>query len=166
MAKVTHNGKPVNTNGELPAKGSQAPNFHLVDASLNDVYLETYKGKKKLINIVVSLDTGICERSAKTLAEVAPRHTDTVFLTVSADLPFAQARACKPGTAPNAFTLSMMRSRNFAKDYGVLLTDGVLAGVCSRAVVVLDVNDKVLYTQLVPEIASDPNLDAAIAALK
>lgn len=166
MAKVTHNGKPVNTNGELPAKGSKAPSFHLVDANLNDVHLETYKGKKKLINIVVSLDTGICERSAKTLAEVAPRHPDTVFLTVSADLPFAQARACKPGTAPNAFTLSMMRSRNFAKDYGVLLTDGVLAGICARAVVVLDANDKVVYTQLVPEIASDPNLDAAIAALK
>ena len=166
MAKITLNGKPVNTNSEMPKNGTQAPNFHLVDADLNDVFLETYKGKKKLINIAVSLDTGICERSAKTLAEVAIKHPDTVFLTVSADLPFAQARVCKPGTAPNAFTLSMMRSRNFAKDYGVLQTDGPMAGICARAVVVLDANDKVVYTQLVPEIATDPNLDAAIAALK
>ncbi len=166
MAQVTLKGTPIKTNGDMPKKGSSAPDFLLVDANLNDVALATYKGKKKLINIVVSLDTGICEQSAKTLAEVASKYPDTVFLTVSSDLPFAQARVCKPGTAPNAFTLSMMRSRNFAKDYGVLQTDGPMAGICTRAVVVLDANDKVLYTQLVPEIATDPNLDAALAALK
>ena len=166
MAKITFKGNTVNTNGELPKKGTQAPGFHLVDASLNDVTLATYQGKKKLLNIVPSLDTGICATSAKTFDEAAPARKDTVFLTISADLPFAQGRFCKAENVNNVMTLSMMRSRNFAKDYGVLMTDGPLAGICARAVVVLDANDKVLYTELVPEIAQEPNYAAALAALK
>ena len=166
MAKITFKGNTVNTNGELPKKGTQAPGFHLVDAGLNDVTLATYRGKKKVLNIVPSLDTGVCATSAKTFDEAAPARKDTVFLTISADLPFAQGRFCKAENVNNVMTLSMMRSRNFAKDYGVLMTDGPLAGICARAVVVLDANDKVLYTELVPEIAQEPNYQAALAALK
>lgn len=166
MAKITFKGNTVNTNGELPKKGGQAPDFHLVDAGLNDVTLATYRGKKKLLNIVPSLDTGICATSAKTFDKAAAARKDTVFLTISADLPFAQGRFCKAENVNNVTTLSMMRSRNFAKDYGVLMTDGPLAGICARAVVVLDASDKVLYTELVPEIAQEPNYEAALAALK
>lgn len=166
MAKITFKGNPINTNGELPKKGTQAPAFHLVDTSLNEVTLATYSGKKKVLNIVPSLDTGICATSAKTFNEAAPARKDTVFLTISADLPFAQGRFCKAENVTNVITLSMMRSRNFAKDYGVLMTDGPLAGICARAVVVLDTNDKVIYTELVPEIAQEPNYEAALAALK
>lgn len=166
MAKVTFKGNAVNTSGELPKNGAQARDFHLVDANLNDVSLATYRGKKKVLNIVPSLDTGICAISAKTFDEAAPKHKDTVFLTISADLPFAQARFCKAENVTNVITLSMMRSRNFAKDYGVLMTDGPLAGICARAVIVLDTNDKVIYTELVPEIAQEPNYATALAALK
>ena len=166
MAKITFKGNTVNTNGELPKKGTQAPGINLVDAGLNDVTLANYKGKKKVLNIVPSLDTGICATSAKTFDEAAPGSKDTVFLTISADLPFAQGRFCKAENVNNVITLSMMRSRNFAKDYGVLMVDGPLAGICARAVVVLDANDKVIYTELVPEIAQEPNYAAALAALK
>lgn len=166
MAKITFKGNAVNTNGELPAKGTTAPDFQLVDGSLNDVRLANYKGKKKLLNIVPSLDTGICAMSAKKFNDVAGKHADTVFLTISADLPFAQGRFCSAENVKNVITLSMMRSRNFAKDYGVLMTDGPLAGICARSIVVLDANDKVIYTQLVPEIAQEPNYDMALTALK
>lgn len=166
MAKITFKGNAVNTNGELPAKGTTAPDFQLVDGGLNDVRLANYKGKKKLLNIVPSLDTGICAMSAKKFNDVAGKHTDTVFLTISADLPFAQGRFCSAENIKNVITLSMMRSRNFAKDYGVLMTDGPLAGICARSIVVLDANDKVIYTQLVPEIAQEPNYDMALTALK
>lgn len=166
MAKITLKGNVVNTNGELPKKGTQAPAFHLVDANLNEVTLATYPGKKKVLNIVASLDTGTCAISAKAFNEAAPARKDTTFLTISADLPFAQGRFCKAENVTNVITLSMMRSRNFAKDYGVLMTDGPLAGICARAVVVLDANDKVIYTELVPEITQEPNYEAALAALK
>ncbi len=166
MAKVTLKGSAINTNGELPKKGAQAPGFHLVDANLVDVTLATYKGKKKLLNIVPSLDTGVCATSMKTFNEAAPTYKDTTFLTISADLPFAQGRFCKAENVSNVLALSMMRSRNFAKDYGVLMTDGPLAGICARAVVVLDASDKVIYTELVPEITQEPNYAAALAALK
>ena len=166
MAKITFKGNAINTNGELPKKGTQAPAFHLVDANLNEVTLATYPGKKKVLNIVPSLDTGICAISAKTFNEAAPARKDTTFLTISADLPFAQGRFCKAENVANMITLSMMRSHNFAKDYGVLMTDGPLAGICARAVVVLDANDKVIYTELVPEITQEPNYEAALAALK
>lgn len=166
MAKITHQGNPINTNGNLPKKGDKAPDFQLVEANLNVVTLANYKGKKKLLNIVPSLDTGICSMSAKKFNEHAPKYPDTVFLTISADLPFAQARFCNAEKLSNIVTLSMMRSRNFAKDYGVLIEDGLLAGICARAIVVIDANDRVSYTQLVPEIAQEPDYDAALAALK
>jgi thiol peroxidase len=166
MAKLTLKGTPINTNGELPNVGSQAPEFHLVDADLKDVRLADFKGKKKLLNIVHSLDTGVCATSTKKFNDFAKTRSDVTVLTISADLPFAQKRFCAAENIDRVKTLSMMRSRNFAKDYGVLVQDGPIAGICARSVVVLDENDKVLYTEQPQEVTSEPNYDAAIAALK
>lgn len=165
MATVTLHDNPCNTNGSLPAVGSTAPDFNLVTKDLADVSLGTYAGKKKLISIVPSLDTGVCAASTKIFNERIKGRGDVVALVVSADLPFAQGRFCGAEGIDNAVTLSMMRSRNFAKDYGMLLVDGPLAGITARGVVVLDASDKVVYTQLVPEITTEPDYDAAIAAL-
>ncbi|MEZ5581748.1 MAG: thiol peroxidase [Candidatus Competibacteraceae bacterium] len=165
MATVTFKGTEFHTTGELPAVGTQAPDFKLVDGTLNDVGLAKFAGKKKLLNIVPSLDTPVCGLSTMKFSNYAKNHPDTVVLVISADLPFAQGRFCSGEKLDNIETLSMMRSRNFAKDYGVLLEDGPLAGLTSRAVVVLDENDKVVYGQLVPEIAEEPDYDAALKAL-
>jgi thiol peroxidase len=165
MATITLHGNAINTNGELPAVGSQAPDFHLVDGELNDVRLSNYAGKKKLLNIVPSLDTGVCATSTKQFNEAAAGHDNAVILVISADLPFAQGRFCSAESVDKVVPLSMMRSRNFAKDYGVLIADGPLAGITARAVVVLDESDKVVYTELVPEIGQEPNYKAALAAL-
>ncbi len=165
MATITLKGNVIHTNGDLPAVGSAAPDFHLVDKDLNDVKLGNYKGKKKLLNIVPSLDTSVCATSTKKFNDYAKGRDDLVILTVSADLPFAQGRFCKAEGIDNVVTLSMMRSRNFAKDYGVLIQDGPLAGITARAVVAIDDHDRVVYTELVPEIAQEPNYDKALAAL-
>lgn len=165
MAKITLHGNPFETNGELPAAGSTAPDFVLVDKDLNNVSLATYAGKKKLLNIVPSLDTPVCATSTKKFNEAMAGKPDAVALVVSADLPFASGRFCSAEGIDNVLTLSMMRSRNFGKDYGVLINDGPLAGITARAVVVLDQDNKVVYTQLVPEIAQEPDYEAALAAL-
>jgi len=165
MATITLKGEAIHTNGELPAVGGAAPDFHLVDKDLNDVRLGSYQGKKKLLNIVPSLDTSVCATSTKKFNDYAKGRDDLVILTVSADLPFAQGRFCKAEGIDNVITLSMMRSRNFAKDYGVLIQDGPLAGITARAVVAIDDHDRVVYTELVPEIAQEPNYDKAMAAL-
>ena len=166
MAKVTLQGNPVSLVGELPKVGSKAPDFQLTDADLGDVTLATFKGKKKLLNIVPSLDTPVCATSTKKFNEQAGKHGDTVILAVSADLPFAQKRFCSAENTDSVKTLSMMRDRNFAKDYGVLIQDGPLKGITARAVVVIDEHDKVKYTELVPDITHEPDYDKALAALK
>ena len=165
MATVTLHGDECNTNGELPAVGSTAPDFYLVDGKLNDVHLADYSGKKKLLNIVPSLDTPTCATSTRKFNEKMAGRDDVVVLVVSADLPFAQGRFCEAEGIKNVTTLSMMRTRRFARDYGVLIADGPLAGVTARAIVVVDENDKVVYTELVPEIGDEPNYEAAITAL-
>ncbi|HSH30616.1 MAG TPA: thiol peroxidase [Thiohalobacter sp.] len=165
MAQITLEGNPINTIGELPAVGSQLPDFKLVDKDLNDVSLAGFKGKKKLINIVPSLDTGVCATSTRKFDQLAGGRDDVVVLTVSADLPFALGRFCSAENIDKVQTLSMMRDRNFGKDYGVLITDGPLAGINSRAVVVADENDRVVHTEQVPEITQEPDYDKAIAAL-
>jgi thiol peroxidase len=165
MATITFQGNEIHTSGELPATGAQAPDFHLVDGELNDRRLADYAGRKKLLNIVPSLDTGVCATSTKKFNEAAASRDNVVMLVISADLPFAQGRFCGAEGVDKVIPLSMMRSRNFAKDYGVLMVDGPLAGITARAVVVLDENDKVVYTQLVPEIAQEPDYEAALAAL-
>jgi thiol peroxidase len=165
MATITLKGNSIHTNGQLPAVGSPAPDFRLVDKDLNDVRLGSFKGKKKLLNIVPSLDTSVCATSAKKFNDYAKARKDVAILTVSADLPFAQGRFCKAEGIDNVITLSMMRSHDFAKDYGVLIQDGPLAGIAARAVVALDERDRVVYTELVPEITQEPNYDKALAAL-
>ena len=166
MAKITLHSNPINTNGELPKVGSPAPAFKLVDAELADRSLADYQGKKKLLNIVPSLDTGVCATSTKKFNDLAKGRNDVVMLVISADLPFAMGRFCTGESIDKVIPLSMMRSKNFAKDYGVLITDGPLAGIAARAVVVLDADDKVIYTELVPEIAQEPDYEKALAALK
>ena len=165
MAKVTLKGDPIHTNGELPEVDQPAPDFKLVDKDLAERSLTDFAGKKKLVNIVPSLDTPVCAESTRRFNEYAANHDDTVMLIVSADLPFAQQRFCGDEGLDNVVPLSMMRDKGFARDYGVLLEDGPLAGVTARAVVVLDENDRVAYRQLVPEIADEPDYEEALQAL-
>ena len=165
MAQVTLHGSSMNTNGDLPTVGSAAPDFRLVDGELNDVGLADFAGKKKLLSIVPSLDTPTCATSTKKFNQAMAGKSDAVALVISADLPFASGRFCDAEGIKNVINLSMMRSRNFGKDYGVLIEDGPLAGITARAVVVLDADNKVVYTQLVPEITEEPDYDAALAAL-
>ncbi|HEV8131933.1 MAG TPA: thiol peroxidase [Acidobacteriota bacterium] len=166
MATVTLKGNQIHTSGELPKVGSQAPDFRLVDGKLNDVSLDTYKGKRKLLNIVPSLDTSTCATSTRKFNEKANDLKNTVVLIISADLPFAQGRFCTTEGLNNVVPLSMMRSQDFAKHYGVLIQDGPLAGICARAVVALDENNKVIYNQLVKEIVDEPDYEAALTAVK
>lgn len=166
MATITLKGNPFNTAGELPAVGSTAPDFKLTKGDLSDVGLDEFAGKKKLISIVPSLDTPVCATSTRKFNEYAQSHPDTVVLIVSSDLPFAQGRFCTGDGLDNVIPLSMMRSRNFAKDYGVLIEDGPLAGVTARALMVLDEKNRVVFSQLVPEIAEEPDYQGALAALK
>jgi thiol peroxidase len=165
MAQTALKGSPVNLAGDLPAVGSTAPDFKLVAGDLSDKSLADYAGKKKLLNIVPSLDTPTCATSTKKFNQAMAGKGDAVALVISADLPFASGRFCDAEGINNVINLSMMRSRNFGKDYGVLIEDGPLAGITARAVVVLDADNKVVYTQLVPEITEEPDYDAALAAL-
>ena len=165
MAVLTLQGNEINTNGKLPKVGSNAPDFMLVNSEMEDVSLTNYQGKKKLLSIVPSLDTPVCATSTKKFDKLAKEKLDTVFITISADLPFAVSRFCKTESVSNVITLSMMRSRNFAKDYGVLITDGPLAGITARAIIVLNETNEVIYSELVSEIADEPDYDAALALL-
>ncbi|HET9122042.1 MAG TPA: thiol peroxidase [Acidiferrobacteraceae bacterium] len=166
MAQITLKGQRINTSGTLPAVGAMAPGFRLVNGNLEDVDLGRFAGKKKLLNIVPSLDTPVCALSTRKFNEYARAHSDTVILVISADLPFAQGRFCGAEKLDNVVTLSLMRGQEFARDYGVLIVDGPLAGVTARAVVVLDSQNRVRYAQLVPEIADEPDYEKALAALK
>ena len=165
MATVTLQGTEMHTNGELPEVGSDAPDFRLTNGELKDVSLADFAGKKRLLNIVPSLDTPTCAESARKFNERFAGRDDAVCLVISADLPFAQGRFCSTEGLENVVPLSMMKSKKFAKDYGVLITDGPLEGLAARAVVIVEENGKVTYTQLVKEIADEPDYDAALAAL-
>ncbi len=165
MAIVTLQGNELHTNGDLPAVGAQAPDFTLVDGDLANKKLSDFAGKKIIMNIVPSLDTPTCATSTRKFNELATAHGDAVILVISADLPFAQGRFCGAEDLEDVVPLSMMRSRNFARDYGILIEDGPLAGITARGVVVLDSSGKAIYTQLVKEIADEPDYDAALAAL-
>jgi thioredoxin-dependent peroxiredoxin len=165
MAQITFKGNTVHTSGALPAKGTHAPDFALTTQDLEDKRLKDFSGKKKILNIVPSLDTGVCAASAKTFEARADSLENTVVLTVSLDLPFAQQRFCQAEGIDNVLTLSAFRDPDFGKNYGVTMKDGPLRGLLSRAVVVLDEKDEVIYTEQVPEIAQEPDYDAAVAAL-
>jgi thiol peroxidase len=166
MAKIKLKGDPIHTIGELPKVGSKAPDFRLTASDLSDQSLASWAGKRKILNIVPSLDTGVCAASARRFNELAGNMENTVVLTVSRDLPFAQERFCNAEGIKNVVTLSSLRDMNFGKDYGVEITDGPLAGILARAIVVLNEQDEVIYTELVPEIAQEPDYDRALEALK
>lgn len=164
MATTAFKGNPVTTSGELPAVGSTAPAFDLVGSDLAPVTSESLAGKRVVLNIFPSLDTGVCAQSVRTFNEKAADLTDTTVVNVSADLPFAHKRFCADEGIENVSTGSTFRS-DFATDYGVKMADGPLAGLCARSVVVLDGEGKVIYTQLVDEITTEPDYDSALAAL-
>jgi len=166
MATVTLRGNPTHTIGDLPKVGARAPDFKLVAGDLKDTSLKDYAGKRKILDISPSLDTSVCATAARKFNEQAGKLPNTVVLLITSDLPFASKRFCAAEGLQNVVPLSMMRSRDFAKDYGVLITDGPMAGICTRAVVVLDEKDQVVYNQLVPEITTEPDYDKALAAVK
>ncbi|WP_114241340.1 thiol peroxidase [Dyella sp. C9] len=165
MSQVTLKGNPVQVDGHFPATGEQAPAFSLVGKDLADVSLASFAGKRKVLNIFPSVDTPTCATSVRRFNEKASQLKDSVVLCISADLPFAQARFCGAEGLDNVVTLSTLRGHEFLKNYGVAIASGPLAGLSARGVVVLGEDDKVVYSELVGEIAHEPNYDAALAAL-
>ncbi|MEI8205720.1 MAG: thiol peroxidase [Kiritimatiellales bacterium] len=165
MAKITFKGNPIHTIGELPVTGRSAPDFALVKQDLSEAVLADYKGLRLVLNIFPSIDTGICAISVRKFNEMAASLKNTVVLCVSMDLPFAQSRFCGADGIKNVVPASAFRSA-FGKQYGAAIADGPLAGLLSRAVVVINECGKVLYTEQVPEIAQEPNYAAALAVLK
>jgi thiol peroxidase len=164
MATITFQGKPINTVGDLPAVGSKAPDFKLTNRKLLDVGLAEFAGKRKVLNIVPSMDTPTCAASTRKFNEKAAHLHNTEVLTISADLPFAQSRFCEIEGIKHVTALSSFRS-NFGHEYGVELLDSILAGLTARAIVVIDEFDQVIYTQLVSEIADEPDYASALAVL-
>ena len=165
MSQVTLKGQPVQVDGHFPAKGEHAPAFSLVGKDLADVTLASFAGKRKVLNIFPSIDTPTCATSVRRFNEKASQLDNAVVLCISADLPFAQARFCGAEGLNNVVTLSTLRGHDFLKHYGVALASGPLAGLAARAVVVLDANDQVVHSELVGEIAQEPNYDSALASL-
>jgi thiol peroxidase len=162
---VTLRGTPTQVIGELPKQGTVAPVFRLVSKDLKDTFLHDFAGKRKVLNVFPSVDTATCAISVQKFNQRAANLPNTVVLCICSDLPFAQARFCGANNINNVVMLSMMRGRNFSKDYGVLIGDGPLMGLSARAVIVLDETNTVLYSELVPELSNQPNYDAAIQAL-
>ena len=165
VAIITLQGEEIHTNGNVPAVGSDAPDFVLVNKDLENKSLKDFT-KKKIISIVPSLDTPVCAVSSRKFNTSATENGDIDVLIVSADLPFAMGRFCSDEQIENVTPLSIMRTKDFALDYGVLIVDGPLAGITARAVVVLDEDNRVLYSELVSEIGEEPNYQAALDAVK
>jgi thiol peroxidase len=165
MSRVTLGGNPVDVAGNLPAVGKKAPPFSLVNKDLKDMSLAEFAGKRKVLNIVPSLDTPVCATSTRKFNQRAGTLPNTAVLVISADLPFAMGRFCTTEGLDNVTPLSTLRGRDFMRNYGVEITSGPLAGLTARAVVVLDEDDVVRHVELVPEIKNEPNYDAALGAL-
>ena len=159
-------GAPVTLFGTFPSVGQQAPDFTLVDKDLKDVPLQSFEGKRKVLNIVPSLDTAVCATSTRKFNEAAGKLNNTVVLVISADLPFAMSRFCVAEGLENVVTLSLMRGRDFMRNYGVKIADGALAGVTARAVLVLDDKDRIIHAELVDDITHEPDYDAALSVLR
>ncbi len=166
MAETKFKGTPVKTAGDLPLKGSRAPGFRLVKSDLGEMGLADLNGKKVILNIFPSLDTSVCATSVRRFNKLAAGLSNTVVLAISKDLPFAHGRFCSTEGITNVVTLSGFRDTAFGKDYGVLMTDGPLAGLYARSVVVVGEDGTVVYTQTVPEITQEPDYDGALAALQ
>jgi thiol peroxidase len=165
MSSVTLEGEPLNVGGHFPHVGETARSFMLVNKDLVDVSLSEFAGKRKVLSIVPSIDTPVCATSTRVFNQRASEMDNTVVLVISADLPFAQSRFCGAEGLNDVIMLSTVRGRDFHKDYGVMITEPPLSGLMARAVVILDENDQVIYSELVPEITQEPDYDAAIAAL-
>ncbi len=166
MATTQFKGSPVNTNGNLPASGAKAPEAVLTAGDLSDATISDLAGSKVVLNIFPSVDTGVCAASVRKFNEVASSLDNTKILCISRDLPFAQKRFCGAEGIENVTMLSEMRGNSFGDAYGIRMTDGPLAGLFARAVVVLDTQGNVAYSQLVPEITEEPDYDAAVNSLK
>ena len=166
MANITQGGNPIHTVGNLPAAGSQAPDFKLTKGDLSDITLKEFLGKKVVLNIFTSIDTGICAMSVRKFNQEASDLTNTVVIGVSKDTPFALKRFCGAEGIEKVITTSALRDQKFGTDYGVSIVDGKLAGLLSRAIVILDESGKVVYTEQVPEIGQEPNYTSALQALK
>ena len=162
---TTLGGAPVTLFGTFPVIGQTAPDFTLVDKDLKDVSLQNFAGKRKVLNIVPSLDTAVCATSTRKFNEAAGKLNNTVVLVISADLPFAMSRFCVAEGLQNVVTLSLMRGRDFMRNYGVKIADTALSGVTARAVLVLDDKDRIIHAELVDDITHEPDYDAALAAL-
>lgn len=165
MAQITLGGNAINTSGNIPANGSQAPNFNLTIVDMTAANLDSYAGKRKILNIFPSVDTGVCATSVRTFNQHAASLDNSVVLCISRDLPFAQKRFCGAEGISNVVMLSDFIDGSFGKSYGVEIIDGKFTGLHARAIVVLDENNKVLHSELVPEIAHEPNYEAALAVL-
>ncbi len=165
MAEITLKGNPIHTSGNLPEKGTMAPDFKLTSTNLSDIFLKDYLGKRIVLNIFPSLDTGICATSIRTFNARASKLENTVVICASLDTPFAHKRFCTTEGLADVISASELCDRNFGKDYGVRIIDGPMAGLFSRAVVVIDTDGKVIYTEQVPEIGQEPNYEAALASL-
>ena len=165
MASITLGGNPIHTSGELPAVGSQLADFKLIQNDLSVASLSNFAGKKLVLNIFPSVDTGTCAASVRKFNEKASTLENTKVLCISRDLPFAQKRFCGAEGLENVINLSDFKEGSFGKNYGLEITDGPLAGLHSRAVVVLDENGTILHTEQVSEIADEPNYEAALAVL-
>jgi thiol peroxidase len=165
MSTITLGGNPVHTSGEMPQTGTQAPDFTLVQNDLSTTSLQDFAGSRLILNIFPSIDTGVCATSVRRFNQMAADLSNTKVLCISRDLPFAQKRFCGTEGIQNALTLSDFKSGSFGKTYGLEMIDGALSGLHARAVVVLDENAKILHTELVPEIASEPNYEQALAVL-
>ena len=166
MANITLKGNAIQTIGELPAKGTSAPDFELIKNDLSKVSLKDFAGSRLVLNIFPSLDTGTCAASVRQFNKLAADLENTKVLCISRDLPFAQARFCGTEGISNAITVSDFAAGKFGKDYNLEISTGPLANLHSRSVVVLDENHQVIYSQQVPEIVDEPNYDAALASLK
>jgi len=165
MAAITFKGETIHTAGTLPAVGSRAPAFTLTDRDLADRSLAEYQGRKIVMNIFPSIDTSVCAMSVRRFNAEAAARPGTVILCISADLPFAASRFCGAEGLDKVVTLSDFRHKEFGADFGVRITDSPLAGLLSRAVLVIDEQGEVVYTEQVPEIGQEPNYDAALGAL-
>ena len=165
MASITLKGNPVSTVGELPAVGSSAPSFSGLKTDLSECTLADLTGKKVVLNVFPSIDTGVCAASTRHFNEAASSLDNTVVVCVSVDLPFALGRFCGAEGLENVIPLSVFRNPEFGSGYGVTIADGPLAQLLSRAVVVIDESGKVIYTEQVPEITQEPNYEAALKSL-
>lgn len=165
MATITLGGNTIHTSGELPVKGAKAPDFHLIKNDLSVTTLADYRGSKLVLNIFPSIDTGVCATSVRVFNQKAASLQNTKVLCISRDLPFAQKRFCGAEGIENVENLSDFKDGSFGEKYGLMITDGPLSGLHSRAVIVIDEKGMIMYSEQVPEIAAEPNYDAALASL-